>query len=186
MCVSDKCSLTSALSTKVILSNVALEPLPACMVTVEVNALPDWSRIILRLLAVVMKVDTPVITRLPLSDISPVVAVPLKVPPIVDAAKFNPASFTIVTAPVLLGARVNAPSTASWFRVIALALASVVAVRVHCTVTVELLVSVIVPPLRNVKLPSMVDVPMIKFVVPPSIVVCASLSLLVSFVVINN
>ena len=70
------------------------------MVTVEVNTLPDWSRIILLPSAVVMKVAAPVIVRLPLSDISPVVAVPLKVPPIVDVAKFKPASFTMVTAPV--------------------------------------------------------------------------------------
>ena len=67
-----------------------------------------------------MKVAAPVIARLPLSDISPVVAVPLKVPPIVDAAKIKPAAFTMVTAPVPLGARVKAPSTASWFRVITL------------------------------------------------------------------
>ena len=50
----------------------------------------------------------------------PVVAVPLKVPPIVDAAKFKPAAFTMVTAPVPSGARVKAPVTASWFKVIAL------------------------------------------------------------------
>ena len=56
----EECNLTSALSTKVILLKAA-DPSPACMVTVEVNALPDWSRIILRLLAVVMKVDAPVI-----------------------------------------------------------------------------------------------------------------------------
>ena len=133
-----------------------------------------------------MKVAAPVIARLPLSDISPVVAVPLKVPPIVDAAKFKFTSFTMVTAPVPWGARVNAPVTARSFRVITLWLASVVALRVPFTVTVELSVSVIVPPLRKVKLPSMVDAPMIKFVVPPSILTSASLSLLVSLVVINN
>ena len=115
-----------------------------------------------------MKVAAPVIARIPLSDISPVVAVPLKVPSMVDAAKFKPAAFTMVTAPVPFGARVKVSVTASWFRVIALSLASVVAVRVPFTVTVEPSVSVIVPPLSKVKSPSMVDVPMIKFVVPPS------------------
>ena len=68
------CNLTAALSTKVILPKSA-EPSPACMVTVEVNALPDWPRIILLSAAVVIKVAAPVITRLPLFDISPAVAV---------------------------------------------------------------------------------------------------------------
>jgi len=133
-----------------------------------------------------MKVAAPVIVRTPLSDISPVVAVPLKVPPIVDAAKFKFTSFTMITAPVRSGARVNAPVTARSFRVITLWLASVVALRVPFTVTVEPLVSVIVPPLSKVKSPSIVDVPMIKFVVPPSILTCASLLLPVASVVINN
>ena len=52
--------------------------------------------------------------------------------------------------------------------------ASVVAVRAPFTVTVELTVSVIVPPLSKVKSPSMVDVPIIKFVVPPSMLACAA------------
>jgi hypothetical protein len=45
------------------------------MVTVEANAFPDWSRIIFLSAAVVIKVAAPVIARLPLSVISPVVAV---------------------------------------------------------------------------------------------------------------
>jgi hypothetical protein len=45
------------------------------MVTVEANAFPDWPRIILLSAAVVIKVAAPVITRLPLFDIPPAVAV---------------------------------------------------------------------------------------------------------------
>ena len=68
----------------------------------------------------VTRVVTPSISSAPVCVMFPAVAVPLKVPPIVDAAKFNPTAFTMVTAPVPLGARVKAPVTASWFRVIIL------------------------------------------------------------------
>ena len=124
--------------------------------------------------APVTKVAPPVMTRFPLCVMSPAVAVPLKVPPMVDNAKSRPSSFTMVTAPVPFGARVKDPSTSRSFRVIALLPASVVALRAPLTVTVELSVSVIVPPLSKVKSPSIVDVPMIKFVVPPSIFTCAA------------
>ena len=70
-------------------------------VTAPVNALLSVSRAIVALFALVMKEEAPVIASAPLSDIFPVAAVALNAPPTVDAAKFNPASFTTVAAPVL-------------------------------------------------------------------------------------
>jgi len=122
--------------------------------------------------APVLKIAAPVMVRVPLSVISPVVAVPLKVPPMVDAAKVSAASLTIVTAPDPLGARVKDPSTAIVPRLITPALASVVADRLPPTVTVPL--SVIPEALPLVKSPSIVDAAMMRAVVPPSIVTSAS------------
>ena len=63
---------------------------------------PDPSRIILDPPATVMNVAAPVIARLPLPWVMfPVVAVALSAPRTVDAAKFNPASFTTVAVPPL-------------------------------------------------------------------------------------
>ena len=78
----------------------------------------------------------------------------------------------------------RAPSTASWFKVIALLVVSVVAVRVPLTVAIPL--SVIVPPLSKSKSPSIVDKPMIKFVVPLSISTFPSVPEPLSLVVISK
>ena len=171
----------SALSTKVMFPKSSPPP-SAFMVTAAEKALADSSSMIFDPSAPVTKVAAPVIDRVPLSDMSPVVAVPLKVPPMVDNARSSPASLTIITAPELFGARVKDPSTSSRFNVIALLLASVVAVRLPPTVAIP--VSVNVPPLSKDRSPSMVDKPMTKFVVPPSISTSASVPEL-SLVVIS-
>ena len=92
------------------------------IVNAPVNALLVSSKVIVASSALVTKVVVPVIARVPLSTIFPVVAVALNAPLTVDAAKFKPAAFTMVTAPVPSGARVNAPVTASSFNVIILLL----------------------------------------------------------------
>ncbi|MDC0207515.1 hypothetical protein OAL04_09810, partial [Nitrospinae bacterium] len=80
-------------------------------------------------MALVTRVVVPVTVSAPVSVMFPVVAVPLKVPPMVEAAKSNPASFTTVTAPVLCGDRVKVPSTAIESRLITPLFASVVATK---------------------------------------------------------
>ena len=133
-----------------------------------------YKRQILEPVTRVINVAAPVIAKAPLSVISPVVAVPLNVPPMVDAAKANPASFTIVTAPVLFGARVKVPSTAIESRVITPLFASVVAVKLPPTVTVPVSVIPDALPVLRARSPSTVDAAMTSAVVPPSIVTSAS------------
>ena len=119
-------------------------------------------------------VPVPLISRAPLCVIAPVVAVAVKFPPTLEAARSRAVALTTVAFPLPLVVSPTEPVTVRSLRVIALLLASVVALRFFNTVTVELSVSVMVPPLSKVRSPSMVDVPMIKFVVPPSIVTSAS------------
>ena len=119
-------------------------------------------------------VVVPVIARAPLSVMLPVVAVAVRAPPTVDAAKVNAASLTMVAAPVLLVVSAMVPSTAIVPRLITPALASVVADRLPPTVTVPLSVIPEALPLVRVKSPSIVDAAMMRAVVPPSIVTSAS------------
>ena len=96
------------------------------------------SRVIVALLALVVNDEAPVIARLPLSVIFPVVAVAVSAPVTVDAAKFNPASFTIVAAPFPFVANATVPSTAMLPTLITPLFASVVAEKLPPTVTVPL------------------------------------------------
>ena len=81
----------------------------------------------------------PVTVRVPLSEISPVVAVAFKSPPMFDVAKSRPASFTNVTSPPdPLVARAIVPSTARLPMLISPLLTSLVAMRLPPTVTVPL------------------------------------------------
>jgi len=113
----------------------------------------------------------------------PVVAVALSAPPTVDAAKFNPASFTTVALPVPLVVKATVPSTASVPILITPLLASVVAARLPPTVTVPRSVIPDALPLLTVRSPSIVDAARISAVVPPSFVTSASV-FASSFVVI--
>ena len=70
-------------------------------------------RVIVALFALVVKEEVPATVTLPLSDILPVVAVALKAPPTVDAARFNAASLTTVALPDPFVVRATVPSTAS-------------------------------------------------------------------------
>ena len=69
------------------------------IVTAPVNALVVVSRAIVASLALVVSVVVPAIVNAPLSVMLPVVAVAARLPPTVDAAKVNPASFTTVALP---------------------------------------------------------------------------------------
>ena len=69
------------------------------IVTAPVNALVVVSSAIVASLALVVSVVVPAIVNAPLSVMLPVVAVAARLPPTVDAAKVNPASFTTVALP---------------------------------------------------------------------------------------
>ena len=81
------------------------------MVRAPVKALVVTSRVIVASFALVVRVVVPVIASAPESVIFPVVAVAVSAPPTVDAAKFNPASFTIVAAPFPFVVKATVPST---------------------------------------------------------------------------
>ena len=82
---------------------------------------------------------TPVTVSVPLSVISPVVAVAFKSPPTLDVAKSRSSSFTNVTSPPdPLVVRAMVPSTARLPILISPLLTSFVAIRLPPTVTVPL------------------------------------------------
>ena len=108
------------------------------MVTAPVNALVVVSKLIVASFALVTRVVVPVIVRAPVSVIFPVVAVAVSAPVTVDAAKFNPASFTIVAAPLPFVVNATVPSTAICPTLITPLFASVVAEKLPPTVTVPL------------------------------------------------
>ena len=141
------------------------------VLTTPSKSFKGLNRVIFWEVSVTLKVVVPVpfISRAPLCVIAPVVAVAVRFPPTLEAARSRVVALTTVALPLPLVARATEPVTVRSSRVIALPPASVVALRSFNTVTLELLVSVMVPPLSKVRFPSMVDVPMIKFVVPPSI-----------------
>ena len=106
--------------------------------TAPVNALVDTSSQMVALFALVVKEEVPVIASAPESVMLPVVAVARRFPPTVEAAKFNPASFTTVALPDPLVVSATVPSTASVPRLITPLFASVVAEKLPPTVTVPL------------------------------------------------
>ena len=66
------------------------------IVTAPVNALLSVSRAIVALFALVMKEEAPVIASAPLSDIFPVAAVAVRLPPTVDSPRSKPDASTTV------------------------------------------------------------------------------------------
>ena len=135
--LADVAKSIAALSTKVMLPK-ASDPSSACIVTCEAKALPELSSSIFDPEASVANTAAPVIVRVPLSVISPVVAVAVSTPRTVVVAKFNPASFTIVAAPFPFVSNATVPSTAMVPTLITPLFASVVAEKLPPTVTVPL------------------------------------------------
>ena len=115
----------------------ALEPV-VLNVTAPVNALVAVSKVMVALLALVVKLDTPLTLNAPLSLIFPVVAVALKSPPTVTAAKARALSLMSVASPLPWVVSVMLPSTASVFMLMRPLAASVVAVKSPPTVMVPL------------------------------------------------
>ena len=143
----------AAMSRAVVPPSILASPLfPVVFnATAPVNALVVVLRVMSAPLALVVKEEVPAIVNAPESVMLPVVAVAAIFPPTVDAAKFNPASFTTVALPDPLVVSATVPSTASVPRLINPLFASVVATRLPPTVTVPL--SVILLPLVRVKFP---------------------------------
>ena len=94
----DESRSIAALSTKVI-SPKASVPSSAVIVTAAAKALLDPSRIIFDPVAPVIKVAAPVIVRVPVSVIFPVVDVALKVPPTVVAPRARLLASVTMTLP---------------------------------------------------------------------------------------
>ena len=93
----------------------------------------------------------------------PVVAVALSTPPTVEAAKFNPASLTIVAAPLPFVLRARVPSTSKVPILIKPSPALVVAEKLPPTVTVPL--SVTSSPAVTVKFPVVFEAPIVMALV---------------------
>ena len=101
---------------------------------------------------------------------SPLVAVALKFPPTREPANFKLVALTNVALPVPFVFTATVPSTASVPRSIAPLLASVVAARLPPTVTVPLsMIPDTLPPV-SVKFPPTDDAPILRAVIPLSIV----------------
>ena len=132
-------TVDAAISRAVVpLSIVALPEEPVVLNVTALARAFVASRVIVALLALVVNEEVPVTVRLPLSVIFPVVAVAVSAPVTVDAAKFNPASFTIVAAPLPFVVKATVPSTCIVPTLITPLLSSVVAEKLPPTTTLPL------------------------------------------------
>ena len=140
--------------------NVIVSPLilPATVLTLLFSMEPS----------VAFKSTSPIVFTEPLNKRSPLVAVAVKSPPIVELAKPKSISLTIVALPLPLVTTATVPSIASVPRLITPLLAFVVAKRLPPTVTVPLSVIPDALPLIKDKSPPIFDAAISRAVVPLS------------------